>query len=683
MKNNKEILTVISIAIIFYFLIESFYNMMVNTNAYVFMNLSNVLFILPSILVTISLVVFEIGAFMSIKFKENYKIFVITFVIIGVRIASQFVLIPAIMLILSFTTFFSTLLFFIELIVFMETREFVNDYSLFFSGIIIGLGIQFCFLTINISSNLTRDTTKIIPTFVFSALLISINWSIFHPKKFEMYQPIKSSNENASIKKEISFLHFIIIGIFFTLSMIWVINPMAISSYDVLNLSYNGLVPYLEINWPSYGFTYYIILILISGMVGYIFVHKKFLGMEQKVIKIIVLLSTGISCILNLLSILVIEDYFIVKSTLYTSILACSNVFSLMLYFSYIFYFYSFPRRKMYLGLVIFFVTCFFFIILQIQILWYEYVSLLVNVVILSVFGTALIFLTELRNLKTLLNQKTIRWNWIKPVEILFTITFVINMILFGTIIVARLNLPEQKKNPTIMTWNIHNAIGVDDVFDLDRVVEDIKKNDPDIVGLNEVDLGALKTSFVDLTSYLAHKLNMKYFYGYSFYKHYGNALFSKYPILIAEIVHLPLIDQSAEPRSLIRAKIEINSKIWTIFITHLSTKEKDRLAQVPFVVSVIDKEIDFERIVWMGDFNFEPNSKEYSLIDSSSTLKFRDTYRSLNTDPGYTSHFDENNVPHERIDYILCSPDLVPTSSKIYCSLSSDHCAVVSNFLG
>ena len=131
----------------------------------------------------------------------------------------------------------------------------------------------------------------------------------------------------------------------------------------------------------------------------------------------------------------------------------------------------------------------------------------------------------------------------------------------------------------------------------------------------------------------------------------------------------------------MIRAKFEINSEIWTIFITHLSTSKDDRLVQVPYIVAEIDKEIDFERICWLGDFNFDPNSKEYSLIDTSSDLRFIDTYRYLNKDFGYTGNFDDYYRPQRRIDYIMCSPDLIPKSSVIHCSLASDHCALITKF--
>ncbi len=684
MKNNKEMSIILSTALIFFFLMESFYNIMINTNAYVFTHLSDILIILPGLLITILIVVFEILVFMSSKIIKKYRLYLLIYIICGTRIISQFIIAPAVIFIFNFILFFSTLLFFIELILFMDNYESFNDYSLFLGGIIIGLGIQFIFLTINVSTNVTADMSKLIPTFLFSGLLIFINFNLFHPKKFETYQLIENNNANDFVKKEISLLHFIILGVIFLLAMMWLINPMAISSYDVLNLSYNGLIPYSVINWPSYGFTYYIILILIVAMVTYFIWHKKLLSLEQKTLKKIVLSSIGISCVLNFLAILIVENDYTFLSTFYISLLTTCNVFSLIAYISYIFYFYSFSsKRKLYMGLLLFFITAFFFIILHVEVLWDYHLSLIVFVLILTTTASGLIFLTEFKNLNIKLKQKKIQWNWSKPIGISFIIIIIINMISFGVIIQARLTAPEQNNNPTIMTWNIHNGIGVDDVFDLDRLIEDIKLYDPDIIGLNEVDMGALKTSFADLTSYFAQELNMYYFYGFSFYKHYGNAILSKYPIKVAEIIHLPLAVQFAEPRSMIRAKIEINSKIWTIFITHLSVKKDDRLAQIPFIVNEIDKEIDFERIVWLGDFNFDPYSKEYSLIDSSSNLRFRDTYTYVHSDRGYTGNFDDNFNPRRRIDYIMCSPDLVPTSSVIHWSLASDHCALITKFKG
>ena len=65
----------------------------------------------------------------------------------------------------------------------------------------------------------------------------------------------------------------------------------------------------------------------------------------------------------------------------------------------------------------------------------------------------------------------------------------------------------------------------------------------------------------------------------------------------------------------------------------------------------------------------------------NASVNKFRDTYPFVNSDPGHTGGFDDNAVPHRRIDYILCSPDLTPIKSKVICSIVSDLCAVVTKF--
>jgi len=434
--------------------------------------------------------------------------------------------------------------------------------------------------------------------------------------------------------------------------------------------------------WPSYGFTYYILLILGVAIVSYVLIVKYLFMLNQKLLRIIIVSSIGITCILTILAIFVIQNDLTILSSIYTSIMTIIGVFSIILYLSYLFNFYAFDSsKKLFVGIIFFFISALFFLVLHVTIMWYEYMSLLNHLIIQIITCVALILISEVKNLKFSFKIKERPLRLSKTISITFTAILIINIISIG--VVVQNSKVESAQNPdaTLMIWNIHNAIGDDDIISLDRIVHDIKRYSPEIIGLNEVDLGALKTSSIDLPSYFAHNLNMFYFYGYSFYKHYGNVILSKYPILEAKIIPLPLAVPSAEPRSLIRARLQVNVSIWTVFITHLSTEEEDRLIQVPFIVSEIEKETSFERIVWMGDFNFEPSSTEYTLINSTSILNFTDTYRFLNSDSGYTAHFDENHVPHKRIDYIMCSPDLLPKTSEVFCSLSSDHCSVITQF--
>ena len=686
MKNNKEIYAISLIALMSFFLFETGSNLILHFSAYIFNHVSDVFHFIPGVLIALIIVVVVFMALQhsNIRIRSSkYRLFVIVFEIIGLRIAAQFIIMPAVIFVIKFVLFFAILFFFIEIILFIEQNDNIIDYSIFFSGMIIGIGIQFFFYMINISLSLTKDPIKIIPTFVFSAVLAACNLLLFSPNKIETYSLTKKDNANSSEKKEITFLHSIIFASFFLFAILWVFNPMALSAYDVLNLSYNGLIPYSVLNYPSYGYTYYLILIIVVAILSYFIVNKMLFSKEQKKIKKIVLSLIGISFLINFLSIWIIDYDYTFLSTFYITILSIITVFSLVAYFSYIFYFYSFSsKRKLYVGLIIFFIFIIFDVVLQQLILWGFRFSLMVNtVIIVDAVGTCLTFITELKNKKVKLAQRKIQLHVTKLASILFIIIFAFNIVSLGIIITVRLPEPEQNPSPTVMTWNLHSGIGFDDVFDFDRIAEEIRGYDPDIIGLQEVDLGTLKTTFIDATSYLAHKLNMYYYYGFTFFKHYGNAILSKYPIRFAEIIKLPRAKPSNEPRAMIRAKFEINSEIWTIFITHLSTSEEDRLLQVPYIVAEIDKEIDFERICWLGDFNFEPSSLEYSLINSSSVLNFTDTYKFLHADFGYTGHFDEYATPHKRIDYITCSPDLTPITSVIHCSIASDHCALITQF--
>jgi len=289
-----------------------------------------------------------------------------------------------------------------------------------------------------------------------------------------------------------------------------------------------------------------------------------------------------------------------------------------------------------------------------------------------------------LKNIIPILKLKVKKIYSNKHYGIIFAIIFALISGSLGFLLGTRTYSQPSVGNPTFLVYNIHNCVGVDAKFDIDRIVNLIKAEDPDIVGLNEVDLGAVKTGWVDLPSYFAHKLGMYFYYGPTFYEHYGNVILSKYPILKADTFDLPVIVEGSEPRAVIRAVIEINSQNWTIYVTHLSTKHNDRLAQIDYnysnsIPSIINQSA-FTRVVWMGDFNFDFNSTEYLMLNASVN-KFRDTYPFVNSDPGYTGGFDDDAVPHRRIDYILCSPDRVPTESKVICSIASDHCAVVTKF--
>ncbi|MBD3214178.1 MAG: hypothetical protein GF311_16330 [Candidatus Lokiarchaeota archaeon] len=681
MKDQKltKIANIFLIGIILFFFIEAFYNLIVEVNAYVFMNLSEIVSLLPVLITSIILIVLLVVSFNTKKIVvHKYRISLIILIISIVRLIAQFIPWTSILLILNFLLLFSGMIFFNEIIILTQTQDTYLNVNELIAGLILGLGFQFIFLIIDISSNITTNFTKLIPLLIILVCINIINKNEYFPRNL---RSLSENTTNQNSKKKISYIHFIILGILFLTGIMWFFNPMALSAYGIINLNYQNtefLFP-----WISYGFTYYIFIILIAAIAAFYLTTRVFLKLKKNMVRIVSIILGILFLFLNGLSLLFIESPRSSLATIFFTIITIINVFFLLYYILYLFNAYSFNYRlRLLFGLIIFFMTIFIFIIIQVQILWYEYISLLINVIILVGTAGILMMILEVKNFGKILERRDFNLKFDRRATgYLFIGVFIINSAALGVITLQRGPVPPTSENPIFMTWNIHNAIGVDDKFELDRLVEQIKTRNPDVLGLNEVDLGALKTSFIDIGSYFAHKLNMYYYYGYTFYKHYGNMLLSKYPISNAEIIKLPLNVSSAEPRSMIKAHLEINSTIWTVYITHLSTKKDDRIEQVKAIVNEMNGSA-FEKIVWMGDFNFEPTDTEYLLINSTiPDLNFTDTYRKLNTDPGYTGHFDDEFEPQKRIDYIMCSPDLTPLGSEVWCSEASDHCAVITQF--
>ena len=237
----------------------------------------------------------------------------------------------------------------------------------------------------------------------------------------------------------------------------------------------------------------------------------------------------------------------------------------------------------------------------------------------------------------------------------------------FSVLLSLNIMLTKSEGNLKVMTWNIHDGVGTDDEKDIDRTIKEIKKINPDILGLQEI-------SNQEMINKIADELDMNYFFGNDFEDTEGNGLLSKYPIKEAENIYL----NPGKRSGIIKAKILIDDEEWTIFVTHLSLRpQEDNLIQVEdILMNVLEK--NSERVILMGDFNFGPASEQYRKITTNEKVKLRDTYGVLNYEEGST--FRSNSL-FRRIDFIFASTDTEPRTSKVICSEASDHCPVITTF--
>ena len=94
-----------------------------------------------------------------------------------------------------------------------------------------------------------------------------------------------------------------------------------------------------------------------------------------------------------------------------------------------------------------------------------------------------------------------------------------------------------------VMSYNIHHAVGEDNVLDLERIAKVIEDSDAEIIGLQEVDNHwSERSNFEDQTKWLVNRLDMHYNYAVNLNqesltpaeprRQYGTAVFSNYPII-------------------------------------------------------------------------------------------------------------------------------------------------------
>src|SRR6187431_1625195 len=72
------------------------------------------------------------------------------------------------------------------------------------------------------------------------------------------------------------------------------------------------------------------------------------------------------------------------------------------------------------------------------------------------------------------------------------------------------------KKTLRIMTYNIHVGVGMDKKLDLKRIADVINRENPDLVGLQEVDRGVKRTEEKDEIAELAKLTRMDFSFAHN-----------------------------------------------------------------------------------------------------------------------------------------------------------------------
>ncbi len=282
-----------------------------------------------------------------------------------------------------------------------------------------------------------------------------------------------------------------------------------------------------------------------------------------------------------------------------------------------------------------------------------------------------------------------------------------------------------------LVTYNIQFSRGKDDRYNIERIADEV--SGADIIALQEVECNWRRSGMVDQAARLAECLR-DYYWAYrpafdvdashtagekdpkNHRRQFGNMLLARSPILEARLLHLPRLhypNMFNLQQGALEAVVMHAGRSLRVFCIHLGYGgPEERHNQIAFLFQQMKQSLadggmwsgpaafDDEdwsdgnprpptpaATIWMGDFNFTPDSDAYATIvegidglegfvdvwsvaGSGADKTWRATDRALKRH-GYPTERSR------RLDYIFVSPNLVPKIERVWVDVDaqgSDH---------
>lgn len=234
-----------------------------------------------------------------------------------------------------------------------------------------------------------------------------------------------------------------------------------------------------------------------------------------------------------------------------------------------------------------------------------------------------------------------------------------------------------------VMTYNVHSCIGMDGRLSPERIARIIARHEPDVVALQELDMGRARSGGVDQAHRIAQLLQMDFHFHAALHveeERYGDAILTHLPLRLVKAGPLPGLQGRPwlEPRGALWVAIDLDGVEFQVINTHLGLLPQERQVQVE---ALLGKE-------WLGhpgcrspqvlcgDFNTLPSSAvcrrlRSHLDDAQMRIK---RHRPRATFLG--------RFPTARIDHVFVDPGSevvdVEVPNDELARLASDHLPLI-----
>ncbi|HEY2752989.1 endonuclease/exonuclease/phosphatase family protein [Phenylobacterium sp.] len=239
---------------------------------------------------------------------------------------------------------------------------------------------------------------------------------------------------------------------------------------------------------------------------------------------------------------------------------------------------------------------------------------------------------------------------------------------------------------PRIVTYNVHRCVGMDRRLDVGRVADVLAALQPDIVALQELDVGRARTGGVDQAHEIARRLDMACHFHAALTveeERYGDAILTCFPERMVQAAPLPghpMIRQ-LEPRGALWVEVEIEGRPVQVINTHLGLVPKEQQIQAASLAGPgwLRHPRCRDATILLGDFNATATSVVYRTLLAGLAAA-----RGLSPRKSPTATFP-SALPVLRIDHLFVSPEIqvedvfVPFSPLV--RAASDHLPLVMDF--
>ncbi|MDB5440617.1 MAG: endonuclease [Caulobacteraceae bacterium] len=172
-----------------------------------------------------------------------------------------------------------------------------------------------------------------------------------------------------------------------------------------------------------------------------------------------------------------------------------------------------------------------------------------------------------------------------------------------------------------VMTYNVHRCVGTDRRLDPARIADVIATAEPDVVALQELDVGRARTGGVDQAHALADLLGMRSHFHAALKveeERYGDAILTALPERLIKAGPLPGYPRipGLEPRGALWVEVVKDGQPWQVINTHLGLVPKEQQVQAAALVRdwLADERFVAPGVL-LGDFNAPPHTVAYRTL--------------------------------------------------------------------